>query len=75
MHYAEQVWAKRAKQSGKEEERQKCIGLTIDMGRNFGGSEEAIAAKLVELYKLSHKDAIAQVKARLSRNISNPALS
>ncbi len=75
MHYAEQVWAKRAKQSGMAEERQKNIGIFIDGCRSFGGTEEAIVAKLVELYKLSRKEAIAQVKARLSGNISNPALS
>ncbi len=31
MHYAEQVWAKRAKQSEMAEERQKCIGIVIDL--------------------------------------------
>ena len=75
MHYAEQVWAKRAKQSGKVEERQNSIGLFIDGCRSFGITEEAIIAKLVELYKLSRKEAITQVKTRLSGNISNPALS
>ena len=71
MHYAEQVWAKRA----KAEERQNNIGIVIDLCHNFGWAEEVIAAKLVELYKLSRKEAIAQVKVRLSGNISNPALS
>ena len=36
MHYAEQVWAKRAKQSGMAEERQKSIGITIDICRRLG---------------------------------------
>ena len=71
MHYAEQVWAKRA----KAEERQNNIGIVIDLCHNFGWEEEVIAAKLVELYKLSRKEAITQVKTRLSGNISNPALS
>ena len=71
MHAAEQVWAKRA----KAEERQKCIGIFIDMCRSLGYTDEVIATKLVELYKLSRKDAITQIKARLSGNISNPVLS
>ena len=75
MHYAEQVWAKRAEKRGEANERQKNIGIVIDLCHNFGWAEEAIAAKLVELYKLSRKEAIAQVKSRLSGNISNPILS
>ena len=71
MHYAEQVWAKRA----KAEERQNNIGLFIDGLRSLGHSEEVITSKLMELYKLSRKEAITQVKARLSGNISIPALS
>ena len=72
MHYAEQVWAKRA----KVEERQNNIGIFIDGFRSVGHSDEVIAAKLMELYKLSRKEAIAQVKARLSGNVSSsPALS
>ena len=75
MHAAEQVWAKRAEKRGETNERHKNIGIAIDMCRSLGCTDEVIATKLVEMYKLSHKEAIVQVKARLSGNISNPALS
>ena len=75
MHYAEQVWAKRAKQSGMAEERQKNIGIFIDGCRSFGITEEAIIAKLVELYKLSHKAAREQVNSRPFTSAHVPNLS
>lgn len=61
MHYAEQVWAKRA----EEKERNKNIGLFIDGFRSVGITEETIIAKLMELYKLSYEDAMELVKSRM----------
>ncbi len=71
MHYAEQVWAKRA----KAEERQNNIGIFIDGCRSFGIAEDAIIAKLVELYKLSHKAASELVNSRPFTSAHVPNLS
>ena len=87
MHYAEQEWQRKAvkrgreegiklgEERGKAEERQSNIGIFIDGCRSFGITPEAIAGKLVELYKLSYEDAMGQVKSRLYGNNSYPALS
>ena len=54
MHYAEQVFGKRAKQSGMAEERQKSIGITIDICRRLGEYLEKSHKKISPpLYALS----------------------
>ena len=99
MHYAEQVWANKAKaegiligeergiklgeergiklgeERGKADERKNNIGIFIDGCRSFGIKPEAIASKLVELYKLSYNDAMSLIKSRPDGNVSRPALS
>ncbi|MBR5077797.1 MAG: hypothetical protein IKX30_03555 [Victivallales bacterium] len=83
MHYAEQVWANKAKaegiligeERGKADERKNNIGIFIDGCRSFGIKPEAIASKLVELYKLSYNDAMSLIKSRPDGNVSHPALS
>ena len=64
MHYAEQVWAKRAEKRGETNERQKNIGIFIDCFRSLGHSEETIATKLSELFKISYKEAITLIQER-----------
>ena len=98
MHFAEQVWAKKAKEEGiligeergiklgeergiklgeergiklgeergKAEERQKNIGVAIDMCNSLGVPREAIVIQLVNRYKLTHDEAMALVDQRLS---------
>ena len=56
MHYAEQVWAKRAEKRGETNERQKNIGIAIDMCRSFGATEEAIVIQLMNRFKLSPEE-------------------
>ena len=91
MHYAEQVWANKAKaegiligeergiklgeERGKADERKNNIGIFIDGCRSFGIKPEAIATKLVELYKLSYNDAMSLIKSRPDGNVSHPVLS
>ena len=99
MHYAEQVWANKAKEEGiligeergiklgeergiklgeergKADERKNNIGIFIDGCRSFGIKPEAIATKLVELYKLSYNDAMSLIKSRPDGNVSHPVLS
>ncbi len=64
MHYAEQVWAKRAKQSGKAEERQNNIGTTIDICRRLGASQESIVIQLMRGFRLSRDEATSLVKQK-----------
>ena len=71
MHYAEQVWKKEA----EENERRRNIGIFIDGCLSFGIKQEAIASKLVELYKLSYNEAMSLIKSRPDGNVSHPALS
>ena len=74
MHYAEQVWAKKAKEEGiligeergKMEECQKNIGTAIDMCYSLGVSKDVIANQLVKRFQLSHEEAVALVDKRLS---------
>ena len=82
MHYAEQVWANKAKaegiligeergiklgeERGKAEERQKNIGNAIDMCISFGVSREAIVNQLVKCFNLPCDEAMALVDKRLS---------
>ena len=102
MHFAEQVWAKKAKEEGiligeergeqrgiligeergiklgeergiklgeergKAEERQKNIGVAIDMCNSLGVPREAIVIQLVNRYKLTRDEAMALVDQRLS---------
>ena len=82
MHYAEQVWAKRAKEEGiligeergiklgeergKADERKNNIGIFIDGCRDFGATAEAIVIQLVKRFQLSHEEAVALVDKRLS---------
>ncbi|MCR5380106.1 MAG: hypothetical protein K6G44_03895 [Lentisphaeria bacterium] len=74
MHYAEQVWAKKAKEEGiligeergKTEERQKNIGTAIDMCYSLGVPKDVIANQLVKRFQLSHEEAVALVDKRLS---------
>ena len=66
MHYAEQVWAKRAKQSGMAEERQKNIGTTIDICRRLGASQEAIVIQLMSGFNLSRDEAVSFVNQRFA---------
>ena len=54
MHYAEQVWAKKA----KAEERQNNIGTTIDICRRLGASREAIVIQLMSGFNLSRDEAV-----------------
>ena len=70
MHYAEQVWKKEA----EENERRRNIGIFIDGCLSFGIKQEAIASKLVELYKLSYTDAMSLIKSRPDTNVSQSAL-
>ena len=63
--------AKRA----KAEERQNNIGIFIDGCRSFGIAEDAIIAKLVELYKLSNKAASEMVNSRPLTSAHVPNLS
>ena len=70
MHYAEQVWKKEA----EENERRRNIGIFIDGCLSFGIKPEAIASKLVELYKLSYTDAMSLIKSRPDTNVSQSAL-
>ena len=66
MHYAEQVWAKRAKQSGMAEERQKNIGTTIDICRRLGASQEAIVIQLMSGFNLSRDEAVLFVNQKFA---------
>ena len=62
MHYAEQVWAKKA----KAEERQNNIGTTIDICRRLGASQEAIVIQLMSGFKLSRDEAVSFVNQKFA---------
>ena len=66
---------KLGEERGKADERKNNIGIFIDGCRSFGIKPEAIATKLVELYKLSYNDAMSLIKSRPDGNVSHPALS
>ena len=60
MHYAEQVWAKRA----KAEERQNNIGTTIDICRRLGASRESTVIQLMKGFRLSRDEAVSLVNQK-----------
>ena len=62
MHYAEQVWAKKA----KAEERQNNIGTTIDICRRLGASREAIVIQLMSGFNLSRDEAVLFVNQKFA---------
>ena len=74
MHYAEQVWANKAKEEGiligeerrKAEERQKNIGTAIDMCYSLDVSRDVIANQMEKRFQLSHEEAMALVDKRIS---------